>query len=147
MPNVVPLLHWRYPADPEDRYAIKAAMLNTLKLIGSNNVSPTMLGHIANEYMHGDSGIVWPLWQELATHDNTPEWVLLQLYEKKLWYLDILLVQHPSFPQRLVEAMVHLPIDIRAAHSTYKGYDRNRELRAQARKRLGMPLEEEKDDE
>lgn len=142
-------IDWRYPKHKGvSQKEQQAAMLAALRVIDgrSPRCSPRTLQRIAREYMFEEIAMVWPIWQALANNAETPQRVIHDLEQKGLWYLDILLVQHPNASDAFIHRMKNLPVNIRAADANSKGYDNNKELRAKARKRLGLSPESGDDD-
>lgn len=139
---------WKYPRHKGAALVEKrAAMLAALRTVDARSprATPRTLQRIAREYMFEDQGMVWPVWQALASNIETPARVIHDLEQKGLWYLDILLVQHPYASDAFIHRMKDLPANMRGAHSDYKGYDQNKELRAHAYKRLGLAIEKDDD--
>jgi hypothetical protein len=146
MAQVAHLWKWKFP-HTDDREEIKEAMITAMRIVDDTRTSPMMTKHVADEYMLCDEKWAWPVWQSLALSRHASDIILRQLHEKRLWYLDIYIVQHPNAPEDLLQGFVDLPKEIVAAHRTYKGYDKNKELRVHARRQLGLPPEEEEDEQ
>lgn len=139
---IVRLQLWRLPPKDEkghrNQEEAKLAMQRALAVLDSSAASKETLQPIADEYLFETEQLAWAVWQALAAAAASPEMLLRQLHEKKLWYLDILIVQHPSAPQDILEAMAQLPVEILGAHRTYSGYDRTKEIRSFACERTGI---------
>lgn len=94
--------------------------------------------HSENEKESGWDG-AWMLKQALAAHKYTPPFAQRVLHGTGKWFVLIELVNNLSCLPDLLNSMAHLPIEIRGANEHYKGYDKNKEIRKIARKRLGLP--------
>jgi hypothetical protein len=140
---------WKYPrfasATDEDK---KAAVLAALSIVDGRSPKPTvrMLQEIAKEYMFEDPRMAWPIWQALANNPCTSAKVIYDLEQKQLWYLDILLVQHQYASNAFLHRMMDSRVDIQGKNASSKGFDQNKELRAHASKRLGLPTKGARDD-
>jgi hypothetical protein len=142
-------ISWRIPVtdDPNGppKETIKESAILAINMVDHPDCDNVLAEEIAQEYMYAEHGIVWGVWQALAAKHGISESVLRQLHEKRHWAIDIQLVHNPSTPQDIIEQMVKLPVDMFSIYANTKGIDRNKELRAAARKRLGLPPEEEND--
>ena len=143
MTNVVVFPRWKKPLPPVggkiNAEELQFAARWALKEIADKETGSAVLSQLGQEYMYEPKGLVWYVWQALAYNERTPEHVLRELYPKNEWFITIALVHNASTPAEIIESIAHLPVEIRGANEVSKGYDKNKEIRDIARKRLGLP--------